>query len=913
MVTATHMSEEEEEAAAAALNSIRQHESSNPQQNIEVQGDERKQKSLNEDSSRLLKRGSCDRNNSDLDTPLPLSHSELPLEAEINILSASGSKSLRRIDVEGGDGSAAKKAKIASEDKEHGSNNNGGEIRDGRPHGIGTMVYNDQMLYTGQWKTGERMDQGTWKTLADDNAEKEELIAEKEVIINELRQTIARLTNENTTPNVEAAAAQRNDTQVADPQPEEELQITPTDGSLTLPAGSLIQYSYQVGRDGMEIKDFAIINRDAQGNIVFEPTDDSDGSGSQMFCQPLAICDWSVAGRGEGYRAPDQASGDAWYQRNKIDVQGSLCKKNLLHLYRIICDSTDLYRIICDSKLVRHRRQVIHNFIIKCVFESWKEPGDHFYLSDYYQPDANEPDPVRILDTTEEGLFWLRHLIPDETYFRPITFSETNVFVITAAYDLLHWFDQPDQDHADSKKKIHLFDQPDQDHADSKEMRMLKIKKFIEATPDPLTGSTIRVASVLAYSFALIRLFATVSHKGPIMKTLNCICCSEKKDDILKVPVGLQTFVLPALTTQSYNNILLPECKYNGRDLYNEHNKNIMGAATGSGNITVDAFLTGRRKLKIQDIDGADKAMLGFSVAIYMYLGDRESSFLSVVDHLAAMPLNQPELAPKLKTAIDSCCKKGTKLTSLFGGERLQLRANIVIKFAMVLSELSSDAVPDWFEKAFKLAMSNSNLFDNDNPRDAFNSSDDVVLEPKTDKQVQLLKTVREWGEKVHKVDRVRQLVNDPSVSLYLAIKQLGPLQRFFYGPLVPMAMFEKTNNGLDVHKMLEKFNLQPYVAVDPAIGEELFQMARTAFCKYGITTSKFDPFIKVNLSQTVELSDPEVNEAFLNFIAAYGLQVPSFQYSAAMNLFDPTKHVNDSLANETGNRVRESIPSVYV
>lgn len=755
-----------------------------------------------------------------------------------------------------------------------------GEVLDGQPHGHGKVFSTkEQMIYTGQWIAGKRTGQGKWVSFLDDHFEKEKTIAKHVSTINKLRLQNTQLTLQNTTPTAEAAPITTNDSQVANPQSLTGPQIAPSDLTLQLTAGSLVQCSYK--DRGGEIKGFSIVNRDAHGKIVFcvvfngyvvlEPTD-------VVALRPVAICVMDNEGKGVGYRSSLEL-GNTWYQPKKVVVNGSLTDDDLQRMYRICIDWNNR----------RNNDDTIH-FINGVYPKRWKEPEDAFYLSDSYGDNSQIPAQQlpcfifnfqRILQTSDEGIFWLRHLIPDATFFRPITVAETNVFVIVVAYDLRDWFNRNHQ------------------HFDSKDVAY--IKQCIDCATDPLDlqrTQSIQVASVVAYSFALIRLFASVSvtHQQPIMKPMKCICCSGERSNMLQ-PVGLQTFVLPGMKEGFKNSELHPFLLpgQSGGDRYKHHNIPILEAAFEG--VTVDSFLEGRRKLHIKDIPGSAKAMLGLSVAMYIYLGDRARSFRSVVSHLAMMSLNQPP-EQDLKIACENCLKKGCKLQQIFGGsEKMQNQVNIVITVAKVLDSLDLLQPPDLFEKVFKLAISipnfdNGTLVDNGSTRLARGN---VVLEPELandERVIAILTRVRTWGETVVKVDFARQRVNDPSVLLYAAIKQLGPLEHFFYGPLAQIGQFEEPSNGYNVGSMLERLNLRSCVAVNPVIGEELLQMVKTALIKQGITTSEFDPFVCINESQMADLSADRAT-AFSNFSASYGLLIPSFQYTAARTLF--------TLTDETG------------
>jgi len=765
-----------------------------------------------------------------------------------------------------------------------------GEVHEGVPHGTGTMFYNNQMAFTGQWEAGERIQGqgGKWQPIAD-------LCEAYEIQNKQLRQELARVkSNWNSTNELAALSTHQTNTNSGDsnriagppgagPNP---LELTRNDEHLTIPAGSLIQYAFTNPDSETELTDFAIINNDAQGNIVLENrrgrlTEGTDGVGPQVLSyKPLAICVLDADGVG-GYRAYNAHNREGplnvWYQANNVTVTGSIRKSDVSHLYRIICDSEMFWQLNEEIRLK------FWNYF------QFKSSGQtDFCLSDIYQMRHPNETPARILDTTDDGRFWLRHLLPDITYFRPITVSKTNVFVVTAAYDIVDWV----------RVRVNDINHKDVDNGFEK---ICCIKNFIDATRDPLMASPIRLPSLMAYSVALIRLFASVSWHEPIMKTLNCIFCSKDENNKIQVPVGLQTFVLPVrIRDPRYGNIelnsILPISKIkNSNDLYKDKKDKILVAAAGTGNLQVGQFLSGRSQVLTQietipqkeTIRGATSAMLGLSAAIYLYLSNSERTFISVIDYLADLPLNQKP-PPDLKKACDSCCKNQSILNRIFGGgkEHLQYHVDIVIKFAVILRELRSLSTPDGFKKAFEWAISNSNIFDDESRIENAVLESNTALDADTAQRcATLLSRLREWGEKVEKVESARILLNTPSVSLYAAIKQLGPIERFFYGPLASIAIFEEPNVKVDVRNMIDGLNLRPCVAVNPAISQDVLQMVRQTLFDCGLYTSDFDPFVMVNMHEPVRLSD-EVSSVFLNFFAAYGLQTPSFQSSAAQTLF---------------------------
>lgn len=150
-----------------------------------------------------------------------------------------------------------------------------------------------------------------------------------------------------------------------------------------------------------------------------------------------------------------------------------------------------------------------------------------------------------------------------------------------------------------------------------------------------------------------------------------------------------------------------------------------------------------------------------------------------------------------------------------------------------------------------------------------------------TDK-VAILRCVKNWGERLQEVDKVSRILNDRSVLLYAAIKQLGPLQHFLYGPLLPIAMIENSENAhaLECQRLLKSLNLRPRVAVNPAIGKELLQMVKAALHDY----INPDLFIEVD-SIPIELSQ-QSNAAFELFASVHSLPNQSFIYDAARRLF---------------------------
>ena len=661
----------------------------------------------------------------------------------------------------------------------------------------------------------------------------------------------------------EGKQAQNNDMQIDELQLANERQVMLCDDVLVLPAGSLVRCQYGA------TSTLVIALRDAQGSVVFEPPIHIEDDDPPVLFQTYATCFGGMA-----YDIPEQASSDLWYQRDKIQVTGSLSEENVNKLYRMICHSD-----------VSTRQE---HFFSKCVFNRWKEEGDQFYLCDTFLKEMG--GPLRqlampcILGTPHNICVLLRKFIGDRAYFDPITFSGTNVFVIVCAYDLRDWFKGLSKNGANAlpKDAIDLIEQ------------------FIQKTPDPLTeGANIHVASVLAYSFALIRLFrqslslATAdSRKEPITKTVHCFCCST--NNAIEVPVGLQIFPLPVVKSNPVKNeeldsmVPLSVDENNGRRLYREHNSDILVAAT-TDDVTVDAFAGGRRTLSVS-IAGSAQAILGVSVALYIYLhapGKRETSFRSVVDRIANMP---PD-AEELQKPCDNLTKRYTKLNGVFRGkENFKEQAEITIKFAKILNKLSYLPLPDMLVKACQFALSAADKFNNADPSASFNDENDIVFvldntNKDAKEQKLILDSVKQWGEKLQEVERVVQITEDPSVLLYAAIKQLGPLQRFFYGPLLPIAMVDNSDNSSEVRQVLESLNLRPCVAVNPAIGEELLQMVKAALHEYSIAiTGGIELFIKVDSSSQTELPSAE-EQVFQKFASVYNLQVPSFRYSAARRL----------------------------